>query len=50
VVVLVDHRAALRDLSIPLATVWNRWTVYSRSAEHFIAGHRARQLQPVAVR
>jgi len=50
VVVLLDHRAALRDLSIPVATVWNRWTVYSRSAEHFIVGCRARQLQPVAVR
>jgi len=49
-VVLIDHRAALRDLSIPFAEAWSRWTVYSRTAENYIVGHRARRLQPVAVR
>lgn len=32
-VVLVDHRAALRDLDIPPGRAWRRWWVYSRIAE-----------------
>ena len=32
-VVLIDHRAALRDLCIPPARAWKRWWVYSRIAE-----------------
>ena len=32
-VVLVDHRAALRDLGIPKRRVWKRWLIYSRTAE-----------------
>lgn len=32
-VVLVDHRAALRDLQIPPARAWRRWWAYSRLAE-----------------
>ncbi len=32
-VVVIDHRAALRDLGIPLTRVWRRWSVYSRTAE-----------------
>ena len=32
-VVAIDHRAALRDLGIPLTRVWRRWSVYSRTAE-----------------
>lgn len=35
--VLVDHRAALRDLGIPLQRVWKRWSVYGRTAELRIA-------------
>jgi hypothetical protein len=31
--VLVDHRAALRDLGIPLRRAWRRWWVYSRIAQ-----------------
>ena len=32
-VVLIDHRAALRDLDIPPRRVWKRWSLYSRTAE-----------------
>ena len=32
-VVAIDHRAALRDLGIPLARVWRRWSACSRTAE-----------------
>jgi len=32
-VVLIDHRAALRDLGIPPRRVWKRWALYSRTAE-----------------
>lgn len=32
-VVLVDHRAALRDLGIPPGRAWRRWWAYSRIAE-----------------
>lgn len=32
-VVLIDHRAALRDLGIPPRRVWKRWALYSRAAE-----------------
>ncbi len=32
-VVAIDHRAALRDLGVPLTRVWRRWSVYSRTAE-----------------
>ncbi len=36
VVVLIDHRHALSDLRIPVAHVWRRWMVYSRTAENRI--------------
>ena len=36
VVVLVDHRKALRDLGIPPRVAWNRWMVYSRVAENLV--------------
>ena len=32
-VVLLDHRAALRDLGIPPRRAWKRWWLYSRKAE-----------------
>jgi hypothetical protein len=32
-VVLIDHRGALRDLGIPKRRVWKRWVLYSRTAE-----------------
>lgn len=38
VVVLIDHRAALRDLELPVAGVWRRWTTYSRLAERLVVG------------
>ncbi|HEX2138575.1 MAG TPA: hypothetical protein VHG33_02565 [Woeseiaceae bacterium] len=41
VVTLVDHRAALRDLGLPLAGVWRRWRVYSRLAERLVTGRNA---------
>ena len=50
IVVLVDHRAAIRDLSIPVSDVWNRWMVYSRTAEHLVTSTGLRRLQPLVVR
>lgn len=38
VVVLIDHRAALRDLGLPVRTVWRRWMTYSRLAERLVVG------------
>ena len=36
VAVLIDHRAALRDLRVPLKTVWRRWVMCSRRIERLI--------------
>jgi len=46
VAVLVDHRAAMRDLGIPLKRVWKRWSVCSRTAEARIV-RRERPSEPV---
>ncbi len=45
-VVLIDHRAAMSDLGIPLRRVWKRWSVYSRTAEARIV-RRERPSAPV---
>lgn len=37
VVTLVDHRAALRDLALPVDVVWRRLMAYSRTAEWLVA-------------
>lgn len=41
VAVLLDHRAALKDLGISKRAVWRRWTTYSREAERLVVntGH-----------
>jgi hypothetical protein len=44
-VVLIDHRAALRDLDIPPRRVWKRWSLYSRTAESRIVA-AAGQAEP----
>lgn len=36
VVVMIDHRAALRDMSLDSATVWQRWMSYSQLAEQLV--------------
>lgn len=36
IVVLTDHRQALRDLGLSYSTVWRRWTTYSRLAERLV--------------
>lgn len=45
-VVVLDHRAALHDLGIPMKRVWKRWLVYSRTAEARIV-YRERPSEPV---
>jgi len=40
VVVLIDHRRALRDLGISPGTAWRRWTLYSRTAENLVSQPR----------
>ncbi len=50
VVVLIDHRAALRDLAIPVNVVWKRWMVYSRTAENLVIQDNIRAMRSVAVR
>lgn len=42
VVVLIDHRHALRDLGISPKTAWRRWMVYSRTAENLVSQPRWR--------
>jgi len=46
VAVLIDHRAAMRDLGIPLKRVWKRWSVCSHTAEARIV-RRERPSEPV---
>lgn len=36
VVVLIDHRRAIRDLDLPIGTVWRRWNAYSGYAERLV--------------
>lgn len=36
VVVLIDHRHALRDLDIPVSAMWRRWKSYSDLAERLV--------------
>lgn len=38
VVVLIDHRRALKDLQLSYGTVWRRWATYSRHAEKLVLG------------
>ena len=40
VVVMIDHRQALRDLELSPSTVWRRWMAYSRVAERLVAENR----------
>lgn len=44
-VVLIDHRAALRDLGIPVHIVWRRWMVCSRLAERLVTALPERAVQ-----
>lgn len=36
IVVLIDHRAALRDMNLTIGTVWRRWMSYSNLAERLV--------------
>ncbi len=38
VAVLIDHRAAIRDLQISKKAIWQRWMTYSRLAERLVVG------------
>lgn len=40
-VVMVDHRAAIRDLGLERRAIWARWMSYSRLAEHLVTGEGA---------
>lgn len=50
VVVLVDHRKALRDLAMPASIVWKRWMVYSRTAENLVIRVERRAVRILAIR
>ena len=50
VVVLVDHRKALRDLAIPPGVAWKRWMVYSRTAENRVIQANRRTIRALAMR
>ena len=50
VVVLIDHRHALRDLGIAPRTAWQRWMAYSRTAEHLISPPRRHPAAQLATR
>jgi hypothetical protein len=41
VVVLIDHRHAIRDLDLTADTVWRRWMTYSRLAERLVLSGNA---------
>lgn len=36
IAVMIDHRAAIRDMSLSIGTVWHRWMSYSRLAEQLV--------------
>ena len=48
VVVAVDHRAALRDLGLPISRMWRRWSACSRAAEARITGADERRAPALA--
>jgi hypothetical protein len=50
VVVLIDHRHALRDLGISPGIAWRRWMVYSRTAENLVSLPRRRPVVHLATR
>jgi hypothetical protein len=50
VVVLFDHRKALRDLAIPPGVAWKRWMVYSRTAENRVIQKDCRTIRALAMR
>jgi len=50
IVVLIDHRHALRDLGISPGTAWRRWMVYSRTAENLVSQPRRRPAVHLATR
>ena len=50
VVVLVDHRQALRDLAIPPGVAWKRWMVYSRTAENRVIQANRGTIRALAMR
>lgn len=36
IAVMIDHRKAIRDMSLDFRTVWRRWMAYSRLAEQLV--------------
>ena len=50
IVVMIDHRAALRDMSLDVATVWHRWMSYSRLAEQLVVDSRIDEIEFETVR
>ncbi|MDJ0814039.1 MAG: ferritin-like domain-containing protein [Woeseiaceae bacterium] len=42
IVVMIDHRKAMRDLRIDRRTIWQRWMTYSRLAERLVTRPRAK--------
>ena len=45
IAVLVDHRAAIRDVGLDAGTVWRRWWRYARLAERLICRRNVAELQ-----
>ncbi len=50
VVVLFDHRHALRDIGVTPGVAWHRWMVYSRTAENIVSQPRRRAAARLATR
>ena len=49
IVVMLDHRQALRDMEIDLSTVWSRWQIYSKKAERLVAGSCGASKRPLTL-
>lgn len=48
IVVLIDHRKAMRDLGLTRSAVLGRWNAYSKLAEDMVVGHSGATGSPAA--
>lgn len=50
IAVMIDHRAAIRDMSLDFSIVWQRWMSYSRLAEQLVVDSSIDEIEFETVR